>query len=423
VSVPDPVPAPSQLPEPIAEAVIGMPFPPETAMHTTHVLHTADLWQRVRNGFKMPDLNIELVREQERFYATRSEDFARMSARSRKYLFYIVEELALRNMPTELALLPFIESGYNPQAVSSAKAVGMWQFMPETGKDYELAKNHFRDERRDVSRSTSAALTHLGRLYVKFGDWHLALASYNWGEGNVERAIAKNRRASKPTGYVDLDMPLETRLYVPKLQAIKNIVAVPGAFNVKLPLIEDHPFFRSVTITRDLDVKLAAKFADVSLEDFKVLNAGVHRPVLLAAGTPQILLPWKNAHVFEQKIQSHGGIALASWTVWVVPYTLRAADVAKRVGMREQELREVNEIPAGKVIRAGSALLIRRKHSGAPNVNVSAAIANMGQMVLDTDVPAKKRINRPRPKAQVGQRQSATVSKPKSSIRTPRGTS
>src|SRR5690606_31206318 len=169
-------------------------------------------------------------------------------------------------MPSELALLPFIESAFNPQAVSSAKAAGMWQFMPATGRYFELKQNFFRDDRRSVLASTRAALDYLQKLHGMFGDWHLALAAYNWGEGNVGRAIARNQRAGRDTGYADLGMPDETRNYVPKLQAVKNIVLNPDTFGADLPLIENHPYFQSVAVTRDMDVELAARLADVPLE-------------------------------------------------------------------------------------------------------------------------------------------------------------
>ena len=250
-----------------------------------------DLWERIRRGYAMPDLQSDLVRDREQWYASRPESMGRMTERASKYMFHIVEELERRNMPTELALLPFIESAFNPQAVSSAKAAGMWQFMPATGKSYELKQNAFRDDRRDVLASTRAALDYLQKLYGMFGDWHLALAAYNWGEGSVGRAIAKNQRANLGTGYLDLVMPAETRMYVPKLQAIKNLVSAPQNFGATLPVIENHPYFQSVTLTRDIDVALTARLAEVKLEDFKALNPSLSRPVILAAGTPQILLP------------------------------------------------------------------------------------------------------------------------------------
>lgn len=252
----------------------------------------ADMWDRIRRGFKMPNLESDLVRDREQWYASRPDYIQRMTERSNKYIFHIVEELERRNMPTELALLPYIESAFNPQAVSSARAAGMWQFMPATGTDFDLKQNIFRDDRRDVVASTRAALDYLQKLYGMFGDWQLALAAYNWGEGSVGRAIAKNQRLGLPTTYSDLSMPAETRLYVPKLQAVKNIVANPQAFNAELPLIANHPYFQTVPLTRDLDVELAAKLADVRIEDFRALNPAAHKPVLIAAGTSEILLPW-----------------------------------------------------------------------------------------------------------------------------------
>ncbi|MFZ3126982.1 MAG: transglycosylase SLT domain-containing protein, partial [Rhodoferax sp.] len=273
----------------------------------TSLAPPVDLWDRIRRGYAMPDLDNDLVHDREQWYASRPDYILRMTERSKKYLFHIVEELEVRNMPTELALLPFIESAFNPQAVSGAKAAGMWQFMPATGKSFELKQNAFRDDRRDVLASTRAALDYLQKLHAMFGDWHLALAAYNWGEGSVGRAIAKNRRAGQPTGYPDLNMPMETRFYVPKLQAIKNIVSQPEAFNSTLPLIENHPYFQSVTIRRDIDVSLAARLAEVPLNDFKALNPSINRPVIMAAGTPQILLPWDNAEIFQSNLEAYSG--------------------------------------------------------------------------------------------------------------------
>lgn len=350
----------------------------------------ADLWERIRRGFAMPNLDNDLVHDREQWYSTRPDYILRMTERSNKYLFHIVEELERRNMPTELALLPFIESAFNPQAVSSAKAAGMWQFMPATGKHFELKQNAFRDDRRDVLASTRAALDYLQKLHGMFGDWHLALAAYNWGEGSVGRAIAKNRRAGQGTAYTDLNMPMETRFYVPKLQAVKNIVADPQAFNSRLPDIGNHPYFQTVDIKHDIDVALAAKLAEVSLEDFKALNPSASRPVILAAGTPQILLPWDNATVFERNLDAYGGGRLASWTVWLAPTTMKPADAAKRVGMTEAELRSVNNIPPRVVIRAGSSLLVpRSKHL---ETDVGAHAADTGQLSLAPEVLLKRTV-------------------------------
>jgi membrane-bound lytic murein transglycosylase D len=209
-----------------------------------------DLWERIRKGYKMPNLETDLVTDRTQWYASKPDYLQRMGERSGRYLYYIVEEIERRNMPMELALLPFIESAFNPQAVSSARASGMWQFMPATGKSFDLKQNAFRDDRRDVQASTRAALDYLERLNKQFGDWHLALAAYNWGEGNVGKAIARNQRAGLPTKYTDLTMPMETRMYVPKLQAMKNIVGNPPQFGVTLTSIPNHPFFQSVPLLR-----------------------------------------------------------------------------------------------------------------------------------------------------------------------------
>ncbi len=340
----------------------------------------------------MPDLENNLVKDREQWYSTRPDYIQRMTERSSKYLFHIVEELELRNMPSELALLPFIESAFNPQAVSSAKAAGMWQFMPATGKTFELKQNAFRDDRRDVLASTRAALDYLQKLYGMFGDWHLALAAYNWGEGSVGRAIAKNQRLGKGTGYADLTMPAETRLYVPKLQAIKNIVANPQALHTTLPVIGNHPYFQTVDVQNDMDVTLAAKLAQVSLEDFKALNPSANRPVILAAGTPQILLPWDNAPIFEANLAAYGTAHLASWTAWIAPTTMKPGDAAKRVGMSESELRRVNHIPPFVVIKAGSSLLVPRAESVV--IDVGAKVAENGQLTLAPDAILRRTVLR-----------------------------
>jgi len=343
----------------------------------------SDLWDRIRRGFSMPDLEGDLVRDREQWYATRPDYIQRMTERSSRYLFHIVEEIERRNMPMELALLPFIESAFNPQAVSSARAAGMWQFMPATGESFDLRQNVFRDDRRDVLASTRAALDYLQQLHGRFGDWHLALAAYNWGQGNVNRAITRNQRMGMPTSYTDLTMPAETRQYVPKLQAVKNIIARPEAYNTTLPLIGNHPFFDTVTLQRDMDVAVIARLAGISEADFRVLNPSLKQPMVMAAGTPNILLPWDNAVVFEDALSKHTG-PLASWTAWVVPTTMSVAQAASRVGMSESELRSVNNIPPRMQVRAGSSLLVPR--TGQRNGDVPGHVADNARLSLQPDV-------------------------------------
>ena len=354
-----------------------------------------DLWERIRRGFGMQDLQIDLVQDRERWYAQRPDYIQRMTARSSKYLYHIVEELERRNMPTELALLPFIESAFNPQAVSSARASGMWQFMPRTGKDFDLKQNAFRDDRRDVLASTRAALDYLQKLHSMFGDWHLALAAYNWGEGNVSKSMLRNQRQGAPVAYTDLRMPAETRFYVPKLQAMKNVVANPQALGVNLPSIPNHPYFEAVRLPRDMDVALIAKLAEVPVEDFKALNPSAHRPVMLAAGTPRILLPWDNAEIFQRNIDKYAG-RLASWTAWVAPKTMKVSEAAQRVGMSEDELRSINKIPPRMLIKAGSALLVPR--SAKQQTDVSSKVADNGQLNLTPEQVLRKQFIKARKK-------------------------
>lgn len=351
------------------------------------LLAPADLWERIRRGFAMPDLQHPLVGEREQWYAARPDYMQRMTERSAKYLFHVVEELERRGMPSELALLPYIESAFNPQATSSAKAAGIWQFMPATGSDFDLKQNAFRDDRRDVLASTRAALDYLQKLYALFGDWHLALAAYNWGEGSVGRAIARNQKKGLGSGYTDLDMPAETRLYVPKLQAVKNIVANPEAFGTELPLIENHPYFQTVEITHDIDVALVAELAAIREADFRALNPSFKRPVILAAGTPQILLPWDNAKLFRHNLQARSRGQYASWTVWSVPATMSVSEAAQRVGLSEAELRSVNDIPPRMRIKAGSALMVPRS---TRHQDVSPQLADNGQMALMPEISTRR---------------------------------
>ena len=365
------------------------PMRPDVRIDLDSDAARADLWARVRRGFAIPNIDNSLVGERELWYSNRPDYVERMTTRGGRYLFHIVEELEARDMPTELALLPFIESAFNPQAMSSAKASGMWQFMPATGRSFSLTQNVFRDDRRDVLASTRAALDYLQRLHGMFDDWHLALAAYNWGEGNVQRAIARNQRAGLPTDYLSLKMPDETRLYVPKLQAMENIIASPRMFGLNLPTVANHPYFLSVPIQRDIDVDTAAQLAGITLDEFKTLNPQMNKPVILAAGTPQVLLPYENASTFVRAISAHRA-PLATWTAWVAPKTMRPVDVAQLVGMTEQRLCDVNRIPPRMLVKQGSTLLVPRSESR--HVDVAEHVADNATIMLMPDVPPRKRV-------------------------------
>ena len=305
-----------------------------------------DLWQRVRYGFAMPDLDNALVRTQTRYYATRPDYLQRIFDRGRLYLYHIVEEIERRGLPSELALLPMVESAFNPMAYSRAHASGLWQFIPGTGKRFELEQNWWYDARRDIVDSTNAALDYLEKLYEMHGDWQLALASYNWGENAVARAIAKNRAAGKPTDYESLAMPSETRNYLPKLQALKNIIANPEPFGIDIGPIPNQPYFATVTKLRDIDVQLAARLAEMPVEEFIALNPGFSRPVIRASVTPRIVLPADKVDVFHDNLERLGEKSLVSWKTYHPKPGETFDSIANKHAMSVAQLKEVNGIAA-----------------------------------------------------------------------------
>ena len=319
-----------------------------------------DLWDRIRNGFAMPNLSSPLVQDRQIWYASQPSYVKRMVERSKRYLYYIVEELEKRGMPTELALLPMVESAFNPMAYSRSHASGLWQFIPSTGKNYNLEQNPWYDGRRDIVASTSAALDYLQYLYQMHGDWHLALASYNWGENAVARAIEKNKARGLPTDYLSLSMPTETRYYVPKLQALKNIILNPHAFGVDLEPVPNTPYFVTVEKTRDMDVRLAAKLADMPLGEFLALNPGHNRPVIVANGTPGLVLPKDKAKIFLANLEEHDE-PLVSWQTYTLKRGDRLEHLATRHGISLARLKQVNNIGRRTKVGPGYQLLLPLK--------------------------------------------------------------
>jgi membrane-bound lytic murein transglycosylase D len=373
--VPDPIGQLVSEPDEAQPAVVEIPREPTLVLPP---MPPGNLWERIRKGFAMPDLETKLAENRTRWYASQGEYIDRMAQRSQRYLFHIVEEIERRGMPTELALLPFVESAFQPEAISSAKAAGLWQFIPSTGKNYELAQNMWHDERRDVIESTRAALDYLQKLHDMFNDWHLALAAYNWGEGAVSRAIEKNRRARKPTGYTSLKMPQETAYYVPKLQAIKNIVSEPERYGVALPRIDDTPYFVAVHTTRDIDVDTAARLAEMEPADFRALNPAFNRPVIVGASDTKLLLPADKADRFHANLAAWEatGQPLASWTTYKMQPSDTLAAVAKRAGIGEQQLREANRVPPRYRLAGGSTILIPRDETMEDDISVASLDAH-----------------------------------------------
>jgi len=338
-----------------------------------HTVPPDDLWERVRRGFAMPDLDNKLVQQNVSYYVARPEYLQRVFDRSRLYLYHIVDEVEKRGLPTELALLPMVESAFNPMAYSRAHASGLWQFIPGTGRRYDLSQNWWYDERRDIVASTNAALDYLTKLYEIHGDWQLALASYNWGEGAVTRAIAKNKAAHKPTDYASLKMPAETRNYLPKLQALKNIIANPKPFGIDLDPIPNQPYFAEYTGLRDIDVKLAAKLAEMPVDEFIALNPGFSRPLIRAAVTPRIVLPADKVEVFHDNLAKlEEDESLVSWKSYYPKKGDTLESIAKKHGMSLAQLKEVNGIPA-RTRTVPSVLVVPIS---------STAAASMGRMPI-----------------------------------------
>lgn len=265
----------------------------------------ADTWDRVRAGFGIPDLNVKEVAESEARYAARPELVSRIFERSSYYLFHIVDEIEKRGLPTELALLPFVESGFDPFALSTAQAAGLWQFIPETANRYNLLQSASFDARRDIVASTAAALEYLQSLHKQFGDWHLALAAYNWGENQVARAIERNRARGLPVTYASLPLPPETRSYVPRLLAVKHIVVAPSLFHIVLPSVPNQPYFTTVIKPAMLNVSLAARLAGMSVEEFKALNPAYNLPFINATVAVPFVIPMERAQDFSDRLDEH----------------------------------------------------------------------------------------------------------------------
>ena len=294
----------------------------------------------------------------------RPDALQRMFERGGRYLFFIVEEIERRGLPSELALLPFVESAMNPAALSSAKAAGLWQFIPSTGKSYDLSQNWWVDNRRDVLQSTNAALGYLTRIYEMQGnDWFLALASYNWGEGAVQRAMRKNALRGRATDYLSLDMPNETRHYVPKLMALRNIVARTQASGFVLPEIPNEPYFASLEKLRPIDLSLAARFAGMTVEEFVALNPAHNRPVITASRNNALILPTERVQGFLEAMDAHANARkpLASWQ----PVTIRQGEtidaIARRSGLSGGELRRANGLTAQSRLLPGTRIIAPQK--------------------------------------------------------------
>lgn len=324
----------------------------------------ADVWERIRIGFAIPDGEDALVQENEAWYGSRPDYMRRIFSRSQRYLFHIVEEVEKRGMPTEIALLPIVESAFNPKAYSRSHASGIWQFIPSTGKHYGLQQNWWYDERRDVLSSTNAALDYLQKLYNQFGSWDLALSAYNWGEGNLSRAIARNFAAGLPTDLSALNLPNETRNYVPRLLAIKRIVLRPENYGLTLNTIPNQPYFTSIQISHHLDLDLAAKFAEMSVDDFIALNPAYNKPVVRAE-SEKILLPVDKAKIFTQNLTNYKK-SLVSWQAYTARRGEKVSKIAKKFNMAFTRFKELNGVSEKQKTKGGEMYLVPLAGNAAP---------------------------------------------------------
>lgn len=358
---PEPLPVPA-LPSPF-EDMDDVPLP------------DPDLWQRIRVGFMLDALDSPLVAEHEQWYASRPEYIKRFVDRGSRYLHYIVGEVEKRGMPMEIALLPVVESAFNPKANSRSKASGLWQFIPSTGKSYGLSQDWWKDNRRDVVAATDAALSYLERLHTMFGGWELALAAYNCGEGCVGRAIAYNQKRGLPTDYASLTLPVETRNYVPKLFAVKNIVLAPTNYGIELESVPDTPYFTEVQAPARIDVKVAAKLAGMSEDDFVALNPAHNKPV--AAGTGTFILPVGRADSFKTNLEAYDK-PLVSWTTYQAKRFESIDAIAKRHNVAASQLKSANgEMKLDKKdrLKVATAIMVPMKAPAAPQFIKVAQVA------------------------------------------------
>lgn len=323
-----------------------------TSDNSEHTLEAPkSLWKRIEAGFKLESQENKREQDYLNWYQSRPEYVERMIERSSKYLYHVVEEVEKRNMPMEIALLPMIESAYNPVAKSRQKAVGMWQFIASTGRLYGLEQNWWQDKRRNVIQSTSAALDYLEKLHQTFGSWELALAAYNAGEGRIKRAIIKNTKRKQKTDYYSLDLPRETKNYVPKLLAVKKIIMEPEKFQLFIQNIPDTPYFKVVNIPDEIDAVVAANMAKISLEEFQSLNPEHNRPLLKAKfNTQDILLPINAVETFKENLEKNTN-SLTQWIIYEPTKGEKVSYIAKKFGIDIKELIKINQLKSNENLK------------------------------------------------------------------------
>lgn len=339
------------------------------------------VWAHLRGEFRMSEVNPELVRRHESKFVSSSAYFKRTIERSRPYMYHISNEVAKRNMPAEIALLPFIESAYVTKAKSHVGASGLWQFMPATGRHYGLEQTPLYDGRHDIYAATDAALNYLQYLHGLFGDWSLALAAYNWGEGNVGRAVNRARAQGLEPVYENLRMPNETRNYVPKLLAVRNIVNNPEYFGMSFADLDNKPFFKAVDIDQPIDLSAAVRLANISQAEFDVLNPAFKSPVYIPKTGRKLLLPATAIATFERNYKKADRASLLSWDVYTPYADTTLSSIAAETGMSTAELKRLNGLSKESIAAGRSLLIAKNRFSGSP----ATAPANFAALDTDTN--------------------------------------
>jgi len=325
-----------------------------------------NIWNIVNKGYRIPDPKKKwakkVVKKYERWYSEHPVYTYRMFERTKRYIYYVVHEVQKRNMPMEIALLPIIESAYNPIARSNMKAVGLWQFIPSTGKNYGLQQNWWKDERSNVILSTNSSLNYLEKLYNRFGTWELALAAYNAGEGKVGREIKRNKRRKRATDYYTISLPRETDEYVSKLIAMKHIIQNPKKYNVEVPYIPNAPYFGEITLTEQMDIDLILKLADISSEEFELLNAHHKRPLIPKESKPiNILLPQHKIKMYNKNLMTHNG-PLSNWVLYKPKRKESIMKVAKKFDINLSTFKRINSLNGRITFRKNSTVLIPKSN-------------------------------------------------------------
>lgn len=317
-----------------------------------------NIWDRIRAGFALPDSDNKRVDSELEWYARHQEYLDRVVERAQPYMHYIVDQLDANNIPLEIALLPIVESAFQPFAYSHGRASGIWQFIPSTGRRYGLKQNWWYDGRRDVCASTQAAIKLLSALRDEFdGDWLLALAAYNSGGGNVERAIRKNKRKHKPTDFFSLDLPPETRYYVPKLLALKKLINNPYMYNVQLSRIDDTPYFERIKLDSQIDLALAADMANMDLDDLYELNPAYNRWATSPDGPNYLLIPLDNADTFKQNLEQYPADKRIKWVRHKISRGETISTIATNYHTSIDVIKRVNHMHSNW-LRAGHDLMI-----------------------------------------------------------------